>query len=554
MTRDARAQVSGPAQAFNQISNAPLSTDLPQGQSSSNGVPGSLRPDITYPTLRLDTREPRRAQPKRPAPDFKVETPEPPASPFQKMVEQTLGYRLPVYGQELFTRASPNFEPVDRADIPASFVLGPGDEIVVRAWGAIDLDVRATLDREGMISLPKVGQIPLRGVRYDELKDYLNDHLSKFYRDFELSVALGQLRSVQVYVTGFARRPGVYTVSALASPLNILFFAGGAEATGNLRAVEHRRDRKVLNTLDFYEFIRYGRFDTTVRIEPGDVLHIPALESEVALAGAVRRPGIYQLLPGETLDDAIALAGGLEVTASTHRLVVERLVPGEQRDIVELAMDARTRSAPMRTGDLVLIQPISAKFSNAITLRGNVATPLRHQWRPGLRVADLIPSAEALIAPGYWIKRNEQDQVAEFLSKSPDSAVSVDFPDINWEYAVVERTDPASWRTDLLPFDLHKAVFEKDPGHNIALEPGDRITVFAINDFRVRRDQKTRFIRVEGEVGKSGYYPATPDQTIADVIEQAGGLTPNAYLYGLEFSRQSVRAKQRKRINESIDR
>ncbi len=543
-----------PREAFDVLNGAPTGTDLPLGnQSSGSTLGGNLRPDLTYPTLRLDAREPREPQAVQAAPALALDTPVLETSPFHEMVRQSLGRALPVFGYKLFRDNPQGFEPVDRADIPAGFVLGVGDEVQLRAWGTIDLDVRVTVDRNGNIDLPKIGQIRLRGVRYGDLRDHLHAEISRYYHNFQLSVSLGQIRAIQVYVTGFAAVPGSYTVSALASPLNVLFYAGGPDKAGDLRRVELRRDGVTVTTFDFYDFLRYGDVDHRVRMAPGDVLHVPPIQGEVAIAGAVNRPGIYQHLPGESLAAIVDLAGGLGVTASSHRVVVERIDADNARVVTEFSLNDQVLEAPVQDGDIILIQPISPRFLNAVTLRGHVAQPLRHQWREGMTVSDLLPDADALIAPGYWIKRNEQSQVTELLKREPGREVAIDFPHINWEYAVIERTSASTLTANLIPFDLHLAIYERDPAHDLLLRPGDRITIFSLQDFRTRREQRPRFIRVEGEVEKAGIYPATPDQTLSDVIRLAGGLTDDAYLFGLEFSREAVRRQQQKRIDESID-
>jgi protein involved in polysaccharide export with SLBB domain len=544
----------GTADLFSALNAAPVDTDLPLGtQGEATSIARGLRPAPVYPSLRLDAREPRDRQ----QPEAAVTTVMPEsftdASPFELLVQQTLGRPLPSFGAELFGRDAPGFEPIEQAIVPADFVLGPGDEVYIRAWGSVDIDFRATIDRAGAITIPKVGEIPLAGVRFGNLREHLRAAIARSFRGFELSVSLGQLRSIRVYVTGFARAPGSYTVSSLSTLVNVLFHAGGPDKAGNLRAVELWRSGERIASLDFYDFLLSGKHDNELRLLPEDVLHIPALFGEAAIAGAVNRPAIYQLRAGERLGDLLDFAGGPNVTASAHRVVVERIGSDGERFVEEHVLTASTLDLPLMSGDLVLLQPVSPRFSNAVTLRGQVAQPLRHEWQPGMRVSDLLPSSEALISPKYWVSHNEKYQTVTLLSGTPATEFDPDFPDINWEYASIERIDPASLVTRLLPFHLGKAVLERDPAHDLALLPGDQISVYALDDFRTRSAQRPRFVKLEGEVARAGTYPVEAADTLGDLIVRAGGLTNDAYLFGLELKRESVRSQQERRIDEAID-
>jgi protein involved in polysaccharide export with SLBB domain len=548
----AQAQ-SDPTDVFSVLQSAPLSTDLPLGQSESvTTLPNGLRPNLGYPTLSVDAREPRQPQAASPA----APTPTPStidASPFQILVEQTVGMALPVIGIDLFAENARGFEPIEPTTVPADFLLGPGDEVYIRAWGTVDIDYRATIDRGGKISIPMVGEVQLEGVRFADLRDHIQSAITRSYHGFELSVSLGQLRSIRIYVTGFAAAPGTYTVNALTSLVNALFYAGGPGTAGDLRRIELRRAGELVTTLDFYDFLLSGSHDTAIRLLPEDVIHVPALSGEVAIAGAVNRSGIYQLGSGETLADLIDWAGGLNATASTHRSVIERLDEDGNRIVDEIALEEDALKRPLVSGDLVLVQPISPQFRNAVTLRGHVAQPLRHEWHPGMRVSDLLPSVDALVAPSYWISANEEQQLVEILEDGLQTSVDNAFPDLYWEYALIERIDRKLLRTHLIPFDLGRAVKERDPAHDIVLEPGDEITVFSLDDFRTRTGERSRFIRIEGEVGRSGVYEVAAGTTLTEVIELAGGATEDAYIFGTELVRESLRAVQRRRMDEAID-
>ncbi|MFL6437971.1 MAG: polysaccharide biosynthesis/export family protein [Terriglobales bacterium] len=162
-----------------------------------------------------------------------------PDTEFQHYVSQSLGQRLSMYGYSLFSEPPSTFAPVDHIPVTADYVLGPGDEIVVHAWGQVDIDYTATINRDGNYYLPKVGTIHLAGARYDRLHDSINTAMSRIFHDYQLTVSLGSLRSIEVFVVGEARMPGRYTVSSLSSLVNTIFAVGGPSQVVEVEVGNH---------------------------------------------------------------------------------------------------------------------------------------------------------------------------------------------------------------------------------------------------------------------------------------------------------------------------
>jgi protein involved in polysaccharide export with SLBB domain len=185
----------------------------------------------------------------------------------------------------LFDEVPTTFAPVERVPVPADYVLGPGDELLIRAWGKIDLDSRVTVDRNGQVYLPRIGTLNVAGLRYDQLEGYLHAAISALFKDFELNVALGQLRSIQIFVLGSARQPGAYTVGSLSTLVNALFASGGPSATGSMRHIQLRRGNQMLAEFDMYDLVQKGDKSHDVPLLPGDVIYIPPIG-----AGADREP------------------------------------------------------------------------------------------------------------------------------------------------------------------------------------------------------------------------------------------------------------------------
>jgi protein involved in polysaccharide export with SLBB domain len=327
-------------------------------------------------------------------------------SEFEKFVEDATGRRLPVYGRQLFDEVPTTFAPVEHVPVPADYVLGPGDELLIRAWGKIDLDSRVTVDRNGQIYLPKVGSLTVAGLRYEQAEGYLHSAIGALFKDFELNVAMGQLRSIQIFVLGNARQPGGYTVSSLSTLVDALFASGGPSATGTMRHIQLRRGGQTLTEFDFYDLMQKGDKSHDVRLLPGDVIYFPSIGAQVAISGDINVPGIYELKGETTVGAALAGAGGITSLADAERVVLERIENHRSRQVEEFALDTTGQGHLLRDGDLLRVFPLSPKFENAVTLRGNVAQPGLYAWKEGMRISNLIPSRGFLITRDYWNREN----------------------------------------------------------------------------------------------------------------------------------------------------
>jgi polysaccharide biosynthesis/export protein len=556
-------------------------------------------------------------------PEFVALPPEPDIE-FQDFVTSSLGYHLNMFGQSLFHNVPSTFAPVDRIPVTPDYLIGPGDELLVRAWGQIDVNYRAVVDRTGAIYLPKVGPISVAGVRYDQLNTYMKAAISRVYKNFDLDVTLGRLRAVQVFVVGQVRRPGSYTVSSLSTMVNALFASGGPSKQGSMRRIMLKREGKDVTTFDLYDLIAFGDKSKDVQLLSGDVIWVPPVGRLVALAGSVNVPGIYELKEHETLGQLLGYAGGFTTTASGQKAFIDRIDDRQVRHTAELDLSSAGLKTELRDGDIVRFLHISPRFDNAITLRGNVAVPGRYPWRPGIRVKDLIPSRDVLVTQEFWKRQNklavdlesltfksreevEQDRQRDLENRdrnAPANQPGVPNPqpstptgqgqatqpdqrtqqqrdedlaarvgrteaqrikqeelknevkrsaaEINWEYAVIQRMDPQDLSTHLVPFNLGKAI-AGDESENVILQPGDVITIFSQNDMQVPAGQQTKFVRLEGEFVTAGVYQAQPGETLRHLISRVGGLTPQAYLYGAEFTRESTREDQQKRLDEYIN-
>ncbi len=619
--------------------NGPIGPTGPQANPPS--AQGS-RPNAT-PTG--DGSNPRQgaANDNNPAdpPARRADRPPPKPGEFQKFVETATGRMLPLFGSTFFADAAERFSPVDNVPVSADYTVGPGDEIVLRAWGAIDIDYRSTVDRNGLLNLPKIGSFNVTGVKASELEKHLRSQIGRLYTNFDLNVSLGQLRGVKVFVVGPAQRPGVFTLASQSTLLSAVVMAGGPAPNGSMRKVLLRRDGKVISELDIYEFLVAGDKSKDVQLAAGDVVVFQPAGARVALNGALDTPAIYELkTPQEPTRQVLRYAGGTPTLANPNMAQLERVDTTQAkaaRFVEEFKLDAAGMQTALRDGDVLTLLPISPEFANAVTLRGHVAQPLRYPFKPGMRIRDLIPDRDALITPDFYRRKNLLVQVleddedmrldaqaamsaynnfnnnmppgggmngangnrgfngvnggngangmnamngmngidntavssgaatrtrAERLRRNEDRAIvnasrrapTALFDELNWDYAVIERLNTRDLTTQVIPFNLGKAVLQGDALNNVELLAGDVVTIYSQKDIRVPVSRQTRLVALEGEVGAPGVYQLQPGDTLQSVIARAGGFTPQAYLYGLEFSREETRQRQRENLAAAITR
>lgn len=479
-------------------------------------------------------------------------------SQFQRFVQESTGRLLPHFGSNLFD--NPQAYATDAAaPAPAEYVLGQGDEVRIQIWGAVDYAGSHALDRNGQINLPKIGTLNLSGVQVKDLEATLRKHVGTVFNNVSLSASLGKLRGITVYVVGQAQQPGTYNLSSLSTLVNAVFASGGPSVNGSMRSIQLKRAGQTVTTLDLYDFIAQGDKSKDTRLQPGDVIMIPPAGPRVALTGATDHQAIYEIKPGNTVQSILQLGGGLPSLTSPQKALLERVHTGQAtpRQVQELVLNAQGLQAPLQDGDVLTLFGISPQFANAVTLRGNVAEPLRYSLLAGMRVSDLIPDPRVLIQKNYFVRKNGLVQV-----KEPENVGGTRIPndvknlldEINWDYAAIERLDAKEVKTILIPFNLRKAVIDKDPQHNLTLVPGDVITVFGVKDLPVPMGKRTQFVRVGGEVHAPGIYPIAPGETLPQLIYRVGGITPEAYLFGAEFTRESVRKQQQQNLDQVIRR
>jgi protein involved in polysaccharide export with SLBB domain len=503
---------------------------------------------------------------------YRRELPAPPEplTEFQQFVASATGLQLPIYGANLFREVPTTFAPNELAPVSSDYVLGPGDELRIRIWGQITYSDNLRIDRSGNIYLPLAGTVHVAGLKYAEVDPHLRAAVGRMYRNFDLSVDIGRIRSIQIYVTGQTRRPGMFTVSSLSTLVDALFTSGGPSLQGSFRHIQLIRDGKTMGEFDLYALLSRGDKSKDMGLLPEDIIHIPSAGPQVAILGSIRSAGIYELRGDETIGELLALAGKTTVLSSNTQISLERVGQDQRRQALEFALDGSGQSAKLSDGDILKVFQILPAYKKTVTLRGALANPGHFAWHAEMRLSDVIPDRDSLMSRDYWVRRNQilftptvvSTTATSQLQSASHAAIATQTtqsqltrqsdPEIDWKYASIERIDPDTLKSSLISFDLGKLVLDHDIAEDLPLQPGDTITIYSQGEIRVPLDQQTKYVDLEGEVVNAGIYSVHEGETLRDIVQRAGGITKKAYLYGAEFSRESTRLLQQARIDEYV--
>ena len=407
--------------------------------------------------------------------------------------------KLRRFGADLFLNGTGNTESLPM-DLPAGpdYVLGPGDGLSLNVWGSVSRKFNVAVDRGGQVALPESGSVTVAGLTLASAQDLIQKTLGTQFKNVQIDVSLTRLRTVRVYVVGDVQRPGAYDISSLSTPLNALYAAGGPTAQGSLRTVRHYRQKKLVREVDLYELILRGTQSDADRMDAGDTILVPPAGAQVAVAGMVRRPAIYELRNEKQLGEVLDLAGGVLVAATLREIHVERIEAHEKRILLSLKSgagnDAKDRLDPgvasfgIQDGDRITISPILPYSDATIYLQGHVFRPGKYSYHPGMQISEVLKSYQDML---------------------PEPA----------EHAEIVRLAPPDYRPTTIEFKLSDVVGGDDP---IDLQPFDTIRIFG------RYEADPPNVYIYGEVLRPGKYPLTEGMTAAGLVRRAGGFKRSA--------------------------
>jgi protein involved in polysaccharide export with SLBB domain len=432
---------------------------------------------------------------------------------------------LKPFGYDLFDRQISTFAPATDVPVPASYVIGPGDELDLELYGSKNKTFRLTVARDGRVSVPELGPINVAGQTFESAKALIESRIERGMIGVHASVTMGDTRSIKVFVLGDAKWPGAYTISGLGTITSALFAAGGVQPIGSLRNIQLKRHGELVRRLDLYDMMIRGDTTDDARLLPDDVIFIPPVGPTVSVDGEVHRPAIYEIRNESSIADVVQLAGGFTAEADTAKLALTRIDANLHRVVLQVdLMAGAAKSQAVRNGDSLRVSRLRPTLDAGVTVQGYVYTPGAFAYRDGMRLSDVLRSVDDLK------------------------------PNADLHYILIRRELPPDRRVTVLSADLAAAL--RDPGSaaDLPLMARDRITVFDLQSSRDRvirpllDDLKLQsniglpedVVRIDGRANVPGEYPYQAGMTVSDLIRAGGGLSDAAFGGTAELTRYNV--------------
>ncbi len=534
-----------------------------------------------------------------------------------KIETAPIGRELKQFGYDFFQNTA-QLAAVEGMPDNEGYVVGPGDQLNLSVWGAIDLRLELSVDRNGDVVIPRVGAVRIWGLPFEQARTAVHAALARYYKDFEMNLTLGRLRSVQVYLVGEVNNPGRYPVSAMGTVINALAAAGGPSRNGSLRSVKVTRGKQTVAEVDLYDMLLYGDRGNDIRLQNGDTIFVPIIGSVAAVAGEVKRPAIYEIKGNTTLSDLLKMAGGVSASGFTGRVQVERIVDNSSRIILDqgskAGVPATLSPLTIQDRDMVKVFSVEEAIRQMVVLKGNVVRPGEYQLRKGMRLTDLIPSNKELLPESYldsveitrlsppdWRRElltvslrralsgseadniflQEQDSIKVFsrweMEEKPKVAINgaVVNPGTYNYYPGMSVRDLVTAAGSAKRFafmgqaELSRIHIETDKASwsRLPIDLGKAMAGDPLHNLKLQQDDvlivrtvsdwqeaTDKLVKIKGEVKFPGVYTVTRGEKLSSVIARAGGYTDKAYLFGAKFTRKSVREQQQQRMDEIIIR
>lgn len=472
---------------------------------------------------------------------------------FPTYVQGVSGARLELFGRSLFSDVPTTFAPFDLAQVNADYVIGTGDEIQIRGWGMINVDVTATVDRSGAIYIPRIGEVKVAGVKYRDLQGHLRQAIGRIFSNFELTASIAQTRALQIYVVGHAVRPGTYTLSSMSTLLNALFTSGGPDATGTMRNIQLKRNGAIVATFDLYDMLVKGDKSRDATLRDGDVIYIPEVGPLAALTGNVKQPAIFEMKGAASLAELLTWAGGVDSAADQKQIVVEKTVNNAYVTVAELLADKATidvqlAAIPVRSADVIRIfapgaVPVQAQLLREyVRVSGEVKQSGVFQIRKGETLRDLMFRLGGATDNGYVyatqlkresVRRSQQlklDEIATRFERDMEAVAAA---------RISGTTDKDVVATQAAELERQRRVAEKlrnlKAEGRIVLElGGSEAQVKNLPDLPLQDGdsifvpRKPGTVEVLGAVFQANSFIYKPQRNIKDYVLLAGGGTSTA--------------------------
>jgi len=442
-----------------------------------------------------------------------------------------------VYGYDLFRFSPSTFAPANIIPVSSTYALGPGDGLEINLYGSEQVTKKGLISREGTFELPIIGTVSLSGLTFSEAKELLKDRVSNELMGTSVSVSLTELRSITVYVLGEAYQPGSYTLSALSTITNALFVSGGVNEKGSLRNIQIKRGNEIVETYDLYDLLINGDTTSDLRLEDGDTVFIPFIQDRVTLGGSFKRPFIYEIKKGDTLNDVISFAGGFKSEVSIQPKIeystIDRV--NNKRDITSFLLDEKNRNKTIQNGDVVNVSEIAGLKPLSIEMVGEFKNPGVHSITLGDTILDVINKAGGYTSSAYsqgavFLRESVAKQEKKAFMRSADNLEELviqiisdtsstqNAPQIT-EFSLAPFYSLVSRLRSVEPVGRMVSSFDllelkTNPYANFEVRDGDKIII----------PKRPNAISVVGEVLNATSIKFYPDYDINDYLNAAGGL------------------------------
>ena len=416
-----------------------------------------------------------------------------------------------VFGRDIFSQANPSFQPNVNMAVPPTYILGPGDQVVIDIYGASQQTLIHTISPEGTITIPSYGPVYLSGLSVAAAKKKLKSTVGSRYQSSNLQVSVANTRTIQVNIMGEVRVPGTYRLSAFANVFYALYRAGGTSSLGTLRNIKVYRDEEVVAVIDLYDYILNGRMTGNVNLQDNDIIQVGVYDRLVGITGSVRRPMFYEMREDETLETLIKYAG--DFTGDANRKTVRLVRQAGERYQVYNIDESELKSFRLEDGDAVTVDGMINRFENMVEIKGAV-------FRPGLfRLDSNLTTVRGLI------------EAADGLTE-----------DAFTSRAVLHRLkEDRSLLT--IPVDIQGIMSGRVA--DIQLHNEDVLFIPTETELRTNRT-----FTITGEVMSPGTYEYADNTTIEDLIVMAGGLTDQASMGKVDVSRRIRDPKATQKSNK----
>jgi len=421
---------------------------------------------------------------------------------------------LEPFGYDLFAGTPTTFAPATTIPVPSTYIVGPGDTVVMQLYGQRNVTYELVITREGQLMFPEVGPVNVSGLSFEDLRSQLQGIVANQLIGQNASITMGPLRSIDVFVLGEAWRPGSYTVSSLSTMTNALFVSGGVTEVGSLRNIRLMRAGQQVTELDLYDLLLRGDTSGDARLQPGDVIFIPPVGRTVGIAGEVRRPAVYEIKDEASVTEVLSLSGGLTPTAYPEASRIERINARGERTLIAADLNDTTNPPALADGDFIQINSVMDQLESVVLLEGHVQRPGGFGWREGLRVSDVLPDVNQML------------------------------PNPDLDYGLIARESLPTRRIELRYVNLGAAIQNPGSEADVLLQPRDQLHTFGASQNRQPQlqalldrlvdqasfDSPPLVVSVAGNVRFPGDYPLVRDMTLSAAIRFAGGLEADSEL------------------------